>query len=104
MRGENGSLGGALVHVVDDRKRVHVGYGNIAGQDLGPTPGFTVFSINASVRPFRNARISAGVDNIFVKTYAEHLSCGGFAIAALETTARVNASGRTVWVKANMKF
>ena len=95
---------GFLVRAVDNQERVHVNYGNIVGQDLGATPGFTVYSINAGFRPSKDALITAGVDNLFDKTYAEHLSRAGSAITGLVTTTRVNEPGRNLWVKANLTF
>lgn len=95
---------GALMRAVDNQDRVHVGYGNIAGQDIGPTPGFTVFSINGGYRVSKQTLFTAGIDNVTDKAYAEHLSRGGFAITGLEQTTRVNEPGRNLWVKANVSF
>jgi len=95
---------GALLRAVADQNRVHVNYGNVVGQDIGETSGFTVFSVNAGYRPSKRTLITAGVDNLFDKTYAEHLSRSGSAITGLETTTRVNEPGRNVWVKANLTF
>lgn len=95
---------GALVRMVAEQDRVHPYYGNIVGQDLGRTPGYSVFSLNAGYRPAKRTLITAGVDNVFDKTYAEHLSRGGFAITGLATTTRVNEPGRNLWLKASIAF
>lgn len=86
----------------------HGGQGNIVGQDLGRTGGFGVFSLNAGYRPGKGVLFSAGVDNLFDKKYAEHLSKGGAAnmatMAAIgyPTLFRVNEPGRTLWLKAQI--
>jgi iron complex outermembrane receptor protein len=95
---------GVLMRAVDDQDRVHVGYGSIVGQDIGPTPGFTVFSVNGGWRANKQARITAGVDNLFDKTYAEHISRSGAAVAGFVQTTRVNEPGRNYWLKASVTF
>ncbi len=57
--------------------RYVVNQGNIVGQDLGPTAGFTVLSLNGGWRPRTGVLLTAGVDNLFDRAYAEHLSRGG---------------------------
>ena len=73
--------------------------GNIVGQDLGRTGGFGVLSLNAGWRPTAGVLVTAGVDNLFDKLYAEHLSRGGAMVAGFEQTTRVNEPGRTLWLK-----
>jgi len=91
---------GALWRLVAAQNRVDPGKGNIAGQDIGKTAGFGVFSINGGYRMNKQVKITAGIDNLFDKKYAEHLSRSGAAIPGYETDTRVNEPGRTVWVKA----
>lgn len=94
---------GALARFVDNQDRVHVGYGNIVGQDLGATPGFSTYAINGSYRFDKRFLLSAGIDNLFDKVYAEHISRSGAAIAGYDpATTRVNEPGRFAWVKLNM--
>ena len=95
---------GALARMVDRQDRVHVGYGSIVGQDIGPTAGFSVLSLNAGYRPKKGALLTAGIDNIFDKSYAEHLSRAGAAVAGFTQTTRVNEPGRNVWLKASIAF
>lgn len=95
-------LFGVLVRAVDNQDRVHVNYGNIVGQDLGSTPGYTVYSLNAGYRPKKGTLVTAGIDNLFDKTHAEHLSRSGSAITGLVTTTRVNEPGRNLWLKASL--
>lgn len=90
---------GASVRGVTRQGRVAPGQGNIASTDIGETPGFGVVSVNAGWRLNRSLRLTAGVDNLFNKTYAEHVSKGGAMVAGYERTTRVNEPGRTLWAR-----
>jgi iron complex outermembrane receptor protein len=95
---------GALVRLVGSQDRVAVGQGNIVGQDIGPSDGFAVFSINASWRVQRALRLTAGVDNLFDELYAEHVSRAGGMLAGYPQTTRVNEPGRTLWARLDVAF
>ncbi len=95
---------GALWRGVAAQKRVAVNQGNIAGQDIAATGGFSVFSVNGGWHVSKTALISAGVDNLFNKTYAEHISRAGAMVSGFTQTTRVNELGRNVWIKANVDF
>lgn len=95
---------GGLVRLVAKQDRVAVDQGTIIGRDLGSTDGFAVFSVNAGWRVNGHATLTAGVDNLFDKTYAEHISRGGSAIAGYPLTTRINEPGRTLWVKLRVTF
>jgi iron complex outermembrane receptor protein len=90
---------GMLWRVVAEQDRYAVRQGNVVGQDLGRTGGFGVLSLNAGWRPSAGVLVTAGVDNLFDKLYAEHLSRGGAMVAGFEQTTRVNEPGRTLWLK-----
>lgn len=96
---------GALARFVNSQSHVAIGQGNIVGQDIGETSGFAVFSLNAGYRATEQLVFTAGIDNIFDRNYAEHLSKGdanvlGYALQE----ARVNELGRNLWLKAQYKF
>ena len=94
---------GGVLRMVDSQDRVHVGYGNIVGQDLAtPTAGFATFALNGSYKAGKKALLSLGVDNVFDKSYAEHVSRGGSAVAGFLTNTRVTEPGRFVWAKLNL--
>jgi len=95
---------GALWRLVAAQDRYAVGQGNVVGQDLGRTGGFGILSLNAGWRPTEAVLLSAGVDNLFDTTYAEHLSRGGAAVSGYEQTTRVNEPGRTLWLKVGASF
>jgi len=95
---------GLLWRLVAEQDRVAPGQGNVVGQDLGRTGGFGVLSLNAAWRPTPAVQVSAGVDNLLDKLYAEHLSRGGAAVSGYEQTMRVNEPGRTLWLKAAVRL
>lgn len=95
---------GGLARVAARQNRYALNQGNIVGQDLGPTGGFSVFSLNAGWRMARYAQLTAGVDNFFDKTYAEFISRGGSAVPGFTTTTRVNEPGRMLWAKLDLRY
>lgn len=98
---------GGVVRAVARQNRIHARYGNIAGMDRATnSPGFATLSLNGSYRPNSRSLISFGVDNVFDKTYSEHLNKGDATIAGYTPASgdRVNEPGRTLWVKANFSF
>jgi len=95
---------GLLWRLVAAQDRYAVNQGNIVGQDLGPTGGFGVLSLNGAWRPSSSLLVSAGIDNLLDKLYAEHLSRGGAMVSGFEQTTRVNEPGRTLWLKVAGRF
>lgn len=93
------SLGG-LWRLVSAQDRIAENQGNIAGQDIGTSAGFGVLSLNGGWKVNKSLQITAGIDNLFDKTYAEHISRNAAAIPgyALQT-AQVNEPGRNLWAK-----
>ncbi|HET8708295.1 MAG TPA: hypothetical protein VFM46_18455 [Pseudomonadales bacterium] len=100
---------GGLLRMVTAQKRFDLNKGNIVGKDIGPSAGFTLFSINGGWRPSQETLVSAGIDNLFNRTFAEFISrtsgngMSG-AIPGYAQTARVNEPGKTLWLKVNTLF
>lgn len=90
---------GALLRLVAAQTRIHADYGTIIGQDFAPTPGFAVFSLNASYRPQKKLLLSAGIDNLFNRRYAEHINLAGSPIVGFDPVSRVMEPGRNLWTK-----
>lgn len=87
-----------------DRQR-----GSIVGQDVGPSQGFGILSLNASWMPVAGVTFAAGIDNLLDRTYAEFISRAGGngmggAIPGFEQTTRVNEPGRTAWLKVSYRL
>lgn len=95
---------GGLVRGVAAQDRVAVNQGNIAGQDIAASKGFAVLSLNGGWRINKAVQMTAGVDNLLNKTYAEHISRAGTMVSGFTQTARVNEVGRNLWVKVNADF
>lgn len=95
---------GGLARLVAAQDRFAVDQGTSIGQDIGRTGGFAVFSLNAGWRVSEHATLTAGVDNLFDKTYAEHVSTGGVPVTGYPTTARVNEPGRVMWIRLDLSL
>jgi iron complex outermembrane recepter protein len=97
---------GLLTRFVGSQSRVDVGSGSIVtnGRDLGPTAGFSVFSVNGGYRLTQGLSLTAGIDNVLNRTYAEHISQAGAMVPGFIQTVRINEPGRTAWVKLGAHF
>jgi iron complex outermembrane receptor protein len=95
---------GALLRMAAAQNRFALNQGNIVGQDLGRSSGFSVLSLHAGWKPAKDIQITAGVDNLLDRVYAEHLSRAGSLVPGYTTTTRVNEMGRSLWVSANFSF
>lgn len=106
MSYDNGAWNvGGLLRMVAAQDRFDRFKGNIVGTDLGRTAGFGVLSLNGSYRIGKGMSISAGVDNLLDKNYAEHISRGGAMVAGFPApSTRVNEMGRNLWMKASASF
>lgn len=97
---------GALWRVVSAQHRIDENAGNVVGKDYNTSSGFGVFSLNGAYRVSKHLKVSAGVDNLFDKAYAEHLNLAGnagFGYPANEPQA-INEPGRTLWTKVDLTF
>jgi len=98
---------GLLWRLVAAQKRVDAGNGTEIGTDIGPSGGFGVLSAHVAYRSSKRVLLTAGIDNILDKTYAEFISRNvdpSIAGLGLPVTARINEPGRNYWVKANYLF
>jgi len=93
---------GFLLRHVAAQDRVAVNQGNVVGQDIGASPSFTVVSVNAAVNLPQGLLLTAGIDNLLDRNYAEHLSRAGSMLSGYVQTTRVNEPGRTLWLKLGM--
>ena len=94
----------ALWRAVAAQKRADPDKGNIVGQDIGATPGFGVLSVNGGYAQAR-WQLTAGIDNLLDRRYAEHISRSGEnGIAGVEQSERVNEPGRTLWARWQLSF
>ncbi|SFW16237.1 TonB-dependent receptor domain-containing protein [Nitrosovibrio sp. Nv17] len=92
------TLGGRAVM---RQTRIDPGFGNSLGIDNpDPTPGFATANMSMSWKPIKQAQLSMGMDNIFGRTYYEHLSRRiGDVPPGFVNFGRLNEPGRTVWFR-----
>jgi iron complex outermembrane receptor protein len=90
--------------LVAAQRRAAIGEGNVVGQDFGPSAGFGTLSLSASYAVTQQTRLSLGVDNLFAKTYSQHLNMAGNAGFGFPGNAPVNDPGRALWARLNVKF
>lgn len=96
---------GGLWRLVASQDRVSVNEGNVVGRDLGPSAGFGTLALNGGYRWSESLQLTAGVDNLLDRTYAEHLNLGGNAAFGYPADpVRINEPGRTLWTKLNVNF
>ena len=96
---------GALLRAVAAQDRVAIAQGNVVGQDLGPSAGFATFAINGGYRFNDTLQLTAGIDNVFDRSYSEHLNLAGNADFGYPADpVRINEPGRTAWVKLNLSY
>jgi iron complex outermembrane receptor protein len=95
---------GGVLRLVAAKDKYDANYGGIAGYDIGKTGGFGIFSLNTTYKHDKRTTISAGVDNLFDKTYAEFISRTGTeaTLTGYVPNTRVNEPGRTAWLKATI--
>ncbi|MEG1039432.1 MAG: TonB-dependent copper receptor [Pseudomonas sp.] len=109
--GKNSSDGTALPQMPPLESRLGLTYSRDdwsagVGKDYEKSAGFGVFSLNGSYRVSKHLKLSAGVDNLFDKAYAEHLNLAGnagFGYPASDPQA-INEPGRTLWTKVDLSF
>jgi len=87
------------------QKRYHLHYGGIASKDKGTTPGFGVLALHAGWQIAEDVLLTAGIDNLLDKTYAQHLAkTGGGPAGIWPNDVRIHEPGRTAWLKAQWTF
>jgi iron complex outermembrane receptor protein len=95
---------GGVWRIVAKQNRYSQGQGNVVGYDFGPTGGFSTLSLYGGYKINRNLSLTAGVDNVFDKTYGEHLNLAGNSGFGFGAASRFNDPGRTVWLRAALTF
>ncbi|AJC22584.1 TonB-dependent copper receptor [Pandoraea pulmonicola] len=95
---------GGLWRGVAAQHRYATNEGNVVGKDFGPSAGFGVLSLHTQYNVSKAVQISAGVDNVLNKAYAEHLNLAGNAGFGYPANAPVTEPGRTAWVRMSVKM
>ena len=95
---------GVLLRLVAPQHRYAVAQGNVVGQDFGSSAGFGVFSVHAGYAVTQQVKLTVGIDNLFDKAYAEPLNLAGSAGFGYPGSTPINEPGRSVWLRADVKF
>ncbi|WP_347473303.1 TonB-dependent copper receptor [Acinetobacter thermotolerans] len=96
---------GAYWRLVDSQNRISEREGNIVGYDHNKkSAGFGTLSLNGTYHVNEGVDLSIGVDNVFDRTYTEHLNKMGNAGVGLAATEQFNNIGRNYWARVSMKF
>lgn len=93
-----------LLRVVSHQSRIALNEGNVVGKDFNRSAGFALFSANTRYQINSAVNLSIGVDNLFNKTYSEHLNLAGNSSFGYSAKTSVNEPGRTFWGKVSVKF
>jgi iron complex outermembrane receptor protein len=88
--------GGAAVRWADDQTRVDDNPVTGSGVDYGPTAGYGVLDLEGSFAWKRGLELLVGLENVFDKTYADHLNRGNVFDP---DPVRINEPGRAGWVR-----
>ncbi|WP_312157496.1 TonB-dependent copper receptor [Acinetobacter variabilis] len=100
---ENYTLG-AYWRLVDGQNRISEHEGNIVGYDHKQSAGFGTLSLNGTYRVNDSVDLSVGVDNVFDRTYTEHLNKMGSSGFGFASDEQFNNIGRNYWARVSMKF
>lgn len=95
-------LTGRFVH---HQNRIHPDYGNTLAVDNDePTPGYAVYSMEGSYKPNPHLDLAFGMDNIFDRTYYEHLNRSGSPVTGFVVDGKINEPGRSLWARLNVSL
>lgn len=95
---------GAYWRMVGGQSRMSEREGNIVGYDHKKSAGFGTLSLNGTYHVMEGVDLSVGVDNVFDRTYTEHLNKMGASGTGLPTDEQFNNMGRNYWARISMKF
>lgn len=71
------------------------------GLDVRATPGWSTINMHVGLQVSTQLRVSAGIDNLLDRSYAQHLNRGN---AFDPQQIQVNEPGRTVWLSVNAEL
>ena len=76
----------------------------MVGQDFGPSAGFAVTSLHAQYALSKSLQLTVGMDNLFNKSYSEHLNTAGNAGFGYPANTPITDPGRMAWVRVSAKI
>jgi iron complex outermembrane receptor protein len=96
--------GSVNTRLVNSQDRIHTNFGNVLSLDSTPTAGFIVTSLQLGYTPHPLVKFKFGIDNLFDKTYNEHLNRSASASAAGPSISKLNEPGRAYWGRISIDF
>ncbi|MCR3756120.1 MAG: hypothetical protein HNEKOMLI_00905 [Sodalis sp. Psp] len=93
-----------LWRLVAAQHNVSLNEGNVVGKDFSRSAGFSVLSANLTWQAATKINISAGVDNLFNRSYSEHLNLAGNREFGYSSDVPLVEPGRTLWARAGIAF
>lgn len=100
---QNWSVSSAL-RLVAQQNRVAIDKGNVVGYDFAESASFATLDLNGEYRINKAITLRAGVDNLFDRTYSEHLNKAGSSAFGYPADEAFNEPGRTLWASINAEF
>ncbi|MGB2065061.1 MAG: TonB-dependent receptor domain-containing protein, partial [Marinomonas gallaica] len=94
----------SVLRLVAKQDRVANDKGNVVGYDFAESSGFATMDLNGEYRFNEVVTLSAGIDNLFDRTYTEHLNKAGSSAFGYPADTSFNEPGRTVWASVAAKF
>lgn len=94
----------SVLRMVAKQDRVALDQGNVVGYDFAESSSFATFDINGEYRLSQVVTLRAGIDNLFDRTYSEHLNKAGSSVFGYAADTAFNEPGRTVWLGVNASF
>lgn len=97
---KHGPFSGLInTRLVSDQTRIDPGAGNALAFDTTATAGFVTASLELGYKPHPMVNIKFGIDNLFNKNYAEHISRNSSA-----TIRKIEEPGRAIWGRVSIDF
>lgn len=102
---QQGPFSGAIsTRLVNAQTRIHEGYGNALAVDSTVSPGFVTASLELGYKPHEIVDIKFGIENLFNKTYSEHISRSTAANVAGSSNLKIHEPGRTIWARVSISL
>lgn len=95
---------GALLRLVSSQHRIAQNKGNVVGRDFASSAGFAMVALNTSYAFTKQVKLTVGIDNLFNRTYSEHLNLAGNAGFGFAAGTPVTEPGRTAWARLGVRF
>lgn len=94
----------AILRMVSAQRRISENMGNVVGYDFDTSRGFATVDLNSRYTFNPHFTLTIGIDNLFDKTYADHLNKAGSSAFGYAANESFNQAGRMLWASVDAKF